>query len=633
MENLIGRIIENYRFESIIGKGGMGVVYRGYDLKLDRPVAIKIMNVQIADVQRFVERFRREAKNQAKLIHPNIVTVYGFIEDEGILGIVMEYVEGEGLDRLIRRQGRLHPYDAVYVTKQILSGIGYAHSKGFIHRDIKPSNIIINKEGIAKIMDFGISKSFFEKGVTKTGAKVGTVYYMSPEQIRGERVTHHADIYAIGCTFYEMLTGKPPFFYDSEYEIMEAHLKKNPPKISRIIPQTPDLIDKIIARATSKNPSERYAHCEEFLNDIEKLEKELAVLHSKYAKKKKIGNVPKKTTSIIAFASFIFAFLLLSWFVYKQVDDLLKHKRLDFLKKYSIETLFKSSDYFKGFKLVAKKKLPINAKINSIKMLDRSLGIAVADSGYVLKTTDNGLSWKQIARFDSLNLHDVWLKPNGEIIIASDSSKLFYGKISSNSFSVIKLPENFALIKIKFINERVGFILGSQGLILKSVNGGNSWKSVPAYVSSLLYDLDFSTENVGFVVGQHGTLLKTTDQGETWHRVKSYTNKYLRSIIFLNNKNGIIVGGGGTILRTDDGGESWVKTQFKNVRGLNKIIKFKDNMLLIVANKGYILVSENRGQDWKLYDTHSFINLINATVNVEGKIFISGIFGNIVVIK
>ncbi len=632
MENLIGRIIENYRFESIIGKGGMGVVYRGYDLKLDRPVAIKIMNVQIADVSRFVERFRREAKNQAKLIHPNIVTVYGFIEDEGILGIVMEYVEGEGLDRLIRRQGRLHPYDAVYVTKQILSGIGYAHSRGFIHRDIKPSNIIINKEGIAKIMDFGISKSFFEKGVTKTGAKVGTVYYMSPEQIRGERVTHHADIYSIGCTFYEMLTGKPPFYYESEYEIMDAHLKKNPPKISRIIPGTPEIIDRIIATSMSKNPAERYAHCDDFLNDIEKLEKQLSEIHSRYVKKKQKSPARRRTTSIIAFSSFLIAFLLLSWFVYKQVDDLLKYKRLDFLKKYSIETLFKSSDYFKGFKSISKTKLPINSTVNAVKMLDSKRGIAVADSGYVLITNNGGDSWRQFARFDSLNLHDLWVKPNGEIIIISDSSKLFYGKFNSENFSMVKLPMNFALMKIKFINESVGFILGSQGLILKSVNGGNSWKSVPSYVSTLLYDVAFASENTGFVVGQRGTILKTTDQGETWRKIKSSSVKYLRSIVFLNNQVGIIVGGGGTILRTDDGGKSWIKTEFRNVRGLNKIFVFKD-LLIILANKGYLLVSDDSASSWKLYDTHSFINLINADVSAEGKIFISGIFGNIVRIK
>lgn len=163
MEELLGKKIENYKIISILGKGGMGVVYKAYDTKLERYVAIKMLSSQLFSKERFVERFKREAKNQAKLSHPNIVTVFGFIEYQGILGIVMEYIDGESLEKLIYKQGRVHLYDAVYVMKQILAGIGYAHAKGFIHRDIKPSNIIFNAEGVAKIMDFGISKSLFEK--------------------------------------------------------------------------------------------------------------------------------------------------------------------------------------------------------------------------------------------------------------------------------------------------------------------------------------------------------------------------------------------------------------------------------------------------------------------------------------
>ncbi|MDH7606125.1 MAG: serine/threonine-protein kinase, partial [Melioribacter sp.] len=162
MENLIGILIDNYRIVSILGKGGMGIVYKAYDTKLDRYVAIKMLNVDTYDHARFIERFKREAKNQAKLSHPNIVTVYGFIEYEDLLGIVMEYVEGESLEKVLQRQGRFNLYDVMYILKQILLGLGYAHSKGFVHRDIKPSNIILNREGIAKIMDFGISKSMFD---------------------------------------------------------------------------------------------------------------------------------------------------------------------------------------------------------------------------------------------------------------------------------------------------------------------------------------------------------------------------------------------------------------------------------------------------------------------------------------
>ena len=157
MENLIGKMIENYRIVSVLGKGGMGIVYKAFDTKLDRYVAIKMLNSQVVDKERFIERFKREAKNHAKLSHPNIVTVHGFIEYSNLLGIVMEYVEGESLEKVIERQGRFNLYDVIYIIKQLLLGIGYAHSKGFVHRDIKPSNIILNKEGITKIMDFEIT--------------------------------------------------------------------------------------------------------------------------------------------------------------------------------------------------------------------------------------------------------------------------------------------------------------------------------------------------------------------------------------------------------------------------------------------------------------------------------------------
>ncbi len=239
MEDLLGKQIENYRIDSVLGRGGMGIVYRAYDEKLDRYVAIKVLAVKVVDKERFIERFKREAKNHAQLSHPNIVTVYGFIEYEDLLGIVMEYVDGESLERVLFKHTRLHVYDVVYILRQVLEGIGYAHSKGFVHRDIKPSNIILNSEGTVKIMDFGISKSLVDRSMTSTGSKVGTVYYMSPEQIKGDDVNHLTDIYAIGCTMYEMIFGKPPFYSETEYDIMDGHLNKDYQNPKTPKPQNP----------------------------------------------------------------------------------------------------------------------------------------------------------------------------------------------------------------------------------------------------------------------------------------------------------------------------------------------------------------------------------------------------------
>ncbi len=517
MQNLVGRIIESYRVEALIGQGGMGIVYRGYDLKLDRPVAIKIMNIQAADLSRFIERFRREAKNQAKLIHPNIVTVYGFIEERGLLGIVMEYVEGQGLDEIIHKQGKLHPYDAVYITKQVLAGVGYAHTKGFIHRDIKPSNILINNEGVAKIMDFGISKSLFEKGVTATGAKVGTVYYMSPEQIQGERVTHHADIYAVGCTLYEMLTGQPPFVYESEYDIMDAHLKKQPKKISQIIPGAPKLLDEIIMTALAKDPNQRYPYCEEFIKDLNKLEKVLTEMHSQFAQGKVLRKKPKKWVNITVFSAFIIALLALSWFVYVQVDELFKSKQLDMLKRYSIETLFKSSNYFRGFSAIEKTELGIGATINALEMFDNKDGIAVADSGYVITTNDGGAHWKIAARLDTVtNLHDIYVKPNGSIFIVGGHSSIFYGK-DVNNLNVLKLNGNYALFNIYFLNELTGFILGNQGLILKTIDGGKNWRNISSSSTELLYEMKFLPDmKTGFI--ENNRRRRFLEKNQTFHK-------------------------------------------------------------------------------------------------------------------
>ena len=180
---MVGAIIGNYKIISKLGEGGMGVVYKALDLKLERFCALKILNAQTAQSAQFIERFKREARNQAKLNHPNIVPVYGFIDEQGYLGIAMEFMDGETLEQVIDRKGSLELGESLDVLQQILRGVGYAHQKGFIHRDIKPSNVMINADGVAKIMDFGISKSIYEKGITKTGTKIGTLLYMSPEQI------------------------------------------------------------------------------------------------------------------------------------------------------------------------------------------------------------------------------------------------------------------------------------------------------------------------------------------------------------------------------------------------------------------------------------------------------------------
>jgi serine/threonine protein kinase len=250
MDKLINKKIENYTIISLLGKGGMGVVYKVHDEKLNRYVAIKVLNApHVKNSKRMNERFKIEAQNHAQLIHQNIVTVYGFVEFDNLLGIVMEYVDGESLEKVIFKNPHLHVFDVLFIVNQLLDGIDYAHSKGYIHRDIKPSNIIVNSEGIVKIMDFGISKSIDgDNDGAQTSARIGTIYYMSPEQIKGKNVNKVSDIYSIGCTFYDMLTGKPPFDSKNEFDVMEGHLKENPISLSNYLPSIPAGLDEIVAQ-------------------------------------------------------------------------------------------------------------------------------------------------------------------------------------------------------------------------------------------------------------------------------------------------------------------------------------------------------------------------------------------------
>ncbi|MGE5411688.1 MAG: serine/threonine-protein kinase, partial [Clostridiales bacterium] len=272
---MIGKVIQNYKIIDELGHGGMGIIYKAYDVKLDRYVAIKILKPQVTDNRRFIERFKIEAKNQAKLSHPNIVPVYGFIDQDGIQGIVMELIEGETVEQMLEKRIRLDLNESIRIIKQVLCAIGYAHSKGFLHRDLKPSNIIINRDNIAKIMDFGISKSIFDKGITNTGTNIGTLYYMSPEQIKGDDITLQSDIYSIGITLYEMLSGAVPFDYQNEYQVIEGHLKENAPELLSKVPGLPLTIQKIIEKAIGKKPQSRFTDCKDFYDELVKLENEM----------------------------------------------------------------------------------------------------------------------------------------------------------------------------------------------------------------------------------------------------------------------------------------------------------------------------------------------------------------------
>jgi serine/threonine protein kinase len=261
---MIGTEIGSYKILEKLGQGGMGVVYKAVDTGLDRMVAMKVLNPDLSKNPDLVERFRAEARAQANLNHTNLATLYAFMVHQGTAIMVMEFVEGETFAQMIRRRGPIPEPEAVPLFRQALLGIGYAHRSGIIHRDIKPSNLMLNKNGLVKVMDFGIAKVLGVRGMTRTGAQLGTLAYMSPEQIQNRNVDIRSDIYELGITLYEMLSGHLPFESDSEFQIMQDHVYSAPPPPSKYYPYIGKGIEKVILKSLEKNSDMRFQTVEQF---------------------------------------------------------------------------------------------------------------------------------------------------------------------------------------------------------------------------------------------------------------------------------------------------------------------------------------------------------------------------------
>lgn len=262
---MIGTQMEGYLIQEKLGEGGMGTVYRGLEVNLDRLVAIKVLNADVSRDASIGERFRAEARAQAHLNHTNIATLYNFLISQGTAMMVMEYIDGESFQQMVDRRGPIPAQEIVPLFKQALLGLGAAHRMGIVHRDIKPSNIMLNKSGIVKVMDFGIAKAMGgSRGLTRTGIQVGTVFYMSPEQVKGERVDIRSDIYALGVTLYEMLTAHVPFSANSDFQVLSDHVNTAPPLPTKFYPYIPKGVENIVLKALEKSPDDRFQTVEEF---------------------------------------------------------------------------------------------------------------------------------------------------------------------------------------------------------------------------------------------------------------------------------------------------------------------------------------------------------------------------------
>lgn len=264
---MVGKKIGPYKILNEIGKGGMGLVYKGIHTKLEQEVAIKVLTSQFSQDPYMRERFFREAKIQAKFSHPNVVNILNYLEDDGIIFLVMEYVDGETLENWLKKEGRLPIEKAISVSLSVLEALDFMHSKGIIHRDIKPSNIMFTENGHVKVTDFGIAKVIGDQGQTKTGI-TGTFRYMSPEQILHEETGVASDIYSLGITLYEMVTGRVPFSGDSEYKIMKGHLEDKPLPPWEINSNVSTEVGSVILKTLNKNPKDRYQKAKEVAEDL-----------------------------------------------------------------------------------------------------------------------------------------------------------------------------------------------------------------------------------------------------------------------------------------------------------------------------------------------------------------------------
>lgn len=249
---------ERYRIKAKIGGGGMANVYLARDIILDRDVAIKVLRLEYANDEEFIERFDREAQAATSLSHPNIVNIFDVGEEDHILYMVMEYVDGMTLKEYIQRYGPIQVEEAIDIMKQITSAISHAHAYDLVHRDIKPQNILIDHHGNIKVTDFGIAIALSATALTQTNAILGSVHYLSPEQARGGIATKKSDIYSLGIVFYELLTGRLPFSGQSPISIALKHLQSDTPSVRQFDGEIPQSVENIVLKATTKDPFHRF---------------------------------------------------------------------------------------------------------------------------------------------------------------------------------------------------------------------------------------------------------------------------------------------------------------------------------------------------------------------------------------
>lgn len=264
------KVLNRYKIIEKIGGGGMSVVWKAYDLVLDRNVALKILRPEMSEDEDFIRRFRREAQSVASLSHPNIVNIYDVGEDRGLYFIVMELIDGETLRDKLKAQGSLEVGEALGLAAEMCEALAHAHARRIIHRDIKPQNILLTKQGHVKVADFGIARALGGISTTSRDVVVGSAPYISPEQAKNGVVSTRSDLYSLGVVIFEMLAGKPPFGGDSPVAVALQHVEAEPPSLREKHPSIPVAVDELIKKAMAKDPDQRFQSAEEMLQAIKR---------------------------------------------------------------------------------------------------------------------------------------------------------------------------------------------------------------------------------------------------------------------------------------------------------------------------------------------------------------------------
>ena len=269
----IGTEFAGYRIEATLGRGGMSVVYRAENPRLGNQVALKLLAPELTEDEGFRERFVRESRAAASIVHPHIIPIYDAGDSEGVLYIAMRFVDGPNLRELAREGDGLSPARVLRLATQVGSALDAAHARGLVHRDVKPANILlevgVEGQDHAYLADFGLTKHLeSHSGITGTGEFVGTIDYMAPEQIEGKAVDARADLYALACVVFECLAGAAPYRRDNEAAVLWAHMRDDPPVLSEARPGLPPAADGVLAKALAKDPADRYASCREFVDEL-----------------------------------------------------------------------------------------------------------------------------------------------------------------------------------------------------------------------------------------------------------------------------------------------------------------------------------------------------------------------------